>query len=265
MVETPAKLQGSQMPDALSPIAIASIIFACTFTAALFGSVLHRKLPDHHLNEDSKDVVKLVMGLVATLAALVLGLLIASTKSSFDKQSAELQQVSAAVMELDALLIHFGPDAREARQRLHSAVSAASEKISAKDDVRLGLTASHDTNACFDSIQNLSSNTESQRFIQKRALEISATLHQTPTLTADQDGSSIPLPFLIILVFWISVLFLGFGLLAKGNATITVALLIGALSVASGIFLILELDEPYDGLIRISNAPLRNALAQINQ
>ena len=68
-----------------------------------------------------------------------------------------------------------------------------------------------------------------------------------------------------MLVFWVSVLFLGFGLFARFNATVTVALLVGALSVAGAIFLILELSEPYHGLMRISDEPLRNAMAQIDQ
>ena len=79
----------------------------------------------------------------------------------------------------------------------------------------------------------------------------------------EQMGSSIPWPFLAVLVFWVSMLFLGFGLFARLNTTVVVAFLIGALS--SSIFLILEMNQPYSGLMRISNAPLRNALAQIGR
>lgn len=154
------------MPETLSPVVVASIIFACTFAAALFGMVLHRTLPDHHLNDESKEVEKLVMGLIATLAALVLGLLIASAKSSFDRQSAELRQVSATVLELDGLLAHFGPAAIEARQRLHSAVAAAAKKIWLDDNGRLGSTGEQgEANTFFDSIQNLLPNNDAQRFI----------------------------------------------------------------------------------------------------
>jgi hypothetical protein len=255
-----------EMPETLSPVVVASIIFGCTFAAALFGMVLHRTLPDHHLNDESKEVMKLVMGLIATMAALVLGLLIASAKNTFDKQSAELRQVSATVVELDGLLAHFGPGASEARQRLHSAVAAAAKKIWEDDKVRLGPADNHgEANTFFDSIQNLSPNNDAQRFIQKRALEISTSLRQTRALMIERVGSSIPWPFLMVLVFWLSVLFSGFGLFATVNATVVVALLIGAVSVSSGIFLILELDQPYAGLIRVSDAPLRHALAKFNQ
>ena len=259
-------LKGSEVYKSLSTASVASIIFACTFAAALLGMLLRRKLPAPHWNEDSKDVMKLVMGLIATMAALVLALLIASAKSSYDTQDAELQQVSATVIELDGLLAHFGPDAREARRRLQSVVSAAAEEIGSKDEVRLGSPASQvEGKTFFDSIQNLSPNTKSQRFIQKRAFKIGAALRHLRALMISQASiSAIPWPFLTVLVFWISVLFLGFGLFARLNAIVIVTLLMGALSVSSGIYLILELNNPYHGLMRISAAPLRKALAEIN-
>jgi hypothetical protein len=119
--------------------------------------------------------------------------------------------------------------------------------------------------AFFESIARLSPNNDAQRFIQKRALEISASLRQRRALMLEQMGSSIPWPFLAVLAFWTSMLFLGFGLFARLNTTVVVAFLIGALSISSSIFLILEMNQPYSGLMRISDAPLRNALAQIGQ
>jgi hypothetical protein len=257
------------MPLVLAPLAVSLTIFFCTFAAAIAGMVLRKKLPEDHLSEDSKDVIKLVMGLIATMAALVLGLLIASANSSYETQSGELQQVSATIVELDSILAQYGPEANEPRQRLRVAVSAAVDRIWSKDGLRLGQLApsvNHaESAAFFESIAKLSPNSEAQRFIQKRALEISGAIRQTRALMAEQANSSIPWPFLTVLVFWISMLFMGFGLFARANATVIVALLIGALSVSSAIFLILELDHPYIGLMRISGEPLRNALAQIGQ
>lgn len=94
---------------------------------------------------------------------------------------------------------------------------------------------------------------------------IGAELSRTRVLMYEQAGSSIAWPFLVVLVFWLVILFMGFGLFAPANPTVLVALFVGALSVAGAIFLILELDRPYDGLMRLSSAPLRNALAQIGQ
>jgi hypothetical protein len=115
------------------------------------------------------------------------------------------------------------------------------------------------------SIAKLSPTTDTQRFIQKRALEIGGELRHTRALMLEQANSSIAWPFLAVLVYWISMLFVGFGLFARTNATVILALVIEALSVSSAIFLILELNRPYLGLMHISDAPLRNALAQIGR
>ncbi len=257
------------MPELLAPLAITLMVFFSTFAAAVFGMVLRKKMPDDHLSEDSKDVIKLVMGLIATMAALVLGLLIASANSSYETQGGELQQVSATIVELDSILAQYGPEANEPRHRLRVAVSAVADKIWPKDGVQIeNLTpaANHAEAAAFyDSIAQLSPTTEAQRFIQKRALEIGGALRHTRALMLEQANSSISWPFLAVLVYWISMLFVGFGVFARINATVIVALLIGALSVSSAIFLILELNHPYVGLMRISGTPLRNALAQIGQ
>jgi membrane-bound ClpP family serine protease len=257
------------MLEVLNSLTVSLMIFVCTFAAAILGMVLHGKLPDSQLTEDSKDVIKLVMGLIATMAALVLGLLIASAKSSYDTQRSEVQQASASIVELDTILAHYGPEASESRQKLREVVAAAAENLWPRGGVlplRPGPPVKLAESATFyESIANLSPRTEAQRFIQNRALATSASVRQMRPLMLEQMGSSIPWPFLAVLIFWISMLFLGFGLFARFNATVVVAFLIGALSVSSSIFLILEMNQPYRGLMRLSDAPLRTALDQIGQ
>ncbi len=256
------------MPQSLTPLALALVIFACTFAAALLGMALRKRLPDDHLTENSKDVIQLIMGLVATMAALVLGLLIASANSSYQTESDEVQRASASIVELGSLLAHYGPEASESRQRLHEAVTAAAGKIWRTDASKPKKPGPGgvppEASAFYESIARLAPGTEAQRFIQKRALEIGSSLRQTRALLAEQMGSSLPWPFLTVLVVWISMLFLGFGLFARANTTVIAAFLTGALSVSSAIFLILELNEPFGGLMAISDAPFRNALATIS-
>jgi hypothetical protein len=260
--------QGPNMPQSLIPLAVSSAIFVCTFAAALLGMALRRRLPDDHLSEDSKDVIQLIMGLIATMAALVLGLLIASANGSYQTESDEVQRASASIVELGALLAHYGPEASDAHKRLHQAVTAAATKIWRKDPSKpkepgpAGVPA--EGSNFYESIARLSPSTEAQRFIQKRALEIGSSLRQTRALLAEQTASSLPWPFVAVLVVWISMLFLGFGLFARANMTVIAAFVTGALSVASAIFLILELNDPFGGLMSISDAPLRNALATIS-
>jgi hypothetical protein len=253
----------------MSSLAIASVVFGCSFGAALIGMVLHVKLPDNHLDQDSRDVVKLVMGLIATMSALVLSLLIASANSSYDRQSGELKTLSANILLLDRTLKFYGPDAKEARDGLRDAIRQTHDRIWSPAGVRpknLDSRATRNSvNANIEQLLRLSPKTDAERMMQSRAVQESESITQSRLAMFEQLDSSISWPFLTVLVFWICMLFLGFGLFARFNPTVTVALVVGALSVAGAIFLILELSEPYRGLMRISDEPLRNAIDQIDQ
>ena len=253
----------------MSSLAIASLVFGCSFGAAVIGMVLHVKLPDRHLDQDSRDVVKLVMGLIATMSALVLSLLIASANSSYDRQSSELKVLSANVLLLDRTLKFYGPGAKEARDGLRDAIRQTHDRIWSPDGVRpenLDSRATRNSvNASIEQLLRLSPKTDAERMMQSRAVQESESITQSRLAMFEQLGSSISWPFLTVLVFWICVLFVGFGLFARFNPTVTVALVVGALSVAGAIFLILELSEPYRGLMRISDEPLRNVIGQIDQ
>jgi hypothetical protein len=219
MSEAPSFVQdqGLDMLELPNSLAVSMIIFFFTFAAAISGMVLAKKLPEDHLNEVSRDVIKLVMGLIATMAALVLGLLIASANSSYQTQSNELQQTAASIIELDGVLAHYGPEASESRQRLRDAVAAAANTLWPKDGVLPQKQVKHKLaeSAFYDSIANPSPHTNVQHFIQNRALATSASLRQMRALMLEQMAGSIPWPFLAVLIFWISMLFLGFGLSAR--------------------------------------------------
>ena len=251
----------------MSPLMMSCIIFGVVFAGALLGVFLHQGLPEHHLADNSKGIVQLVMGLIATMSALVLGLLIASAKSAYDTQSRELVQLSAQIIQCDRILSLYGPEALEARQRFRTAVERGIDRIWPSDrpqSANLALEGNAKVSADFVTfIANLDPHTNAQRFAQSRALEIAADISRTRVLMFEESGSSIPLPFLVVLVFWLVIIFTAFGLFAPANPTVIAALLVGAASVAGALFLILELDRPYEGLMRLSGAPLRAALAQI--
>jgi hypothetical protein len=253
----------------MSSFAIASVVFGCSFGAALVGMVLHVKLPDRHLDAESRDVVKLAMGLIATMAALVLSLLIASANTSYDRQISQLKALSASIILLDRTLEFYGPGAKVARDGLRDVVRQTHDRIWSSEGVRPENLNSAETRssvkANIEQLQKLSPKTDEERMIQSRAIQESEDISQTRLLMFEELGGSISWPFLTVLVFWIGMLFLGFGLFARFNATVTVALLVAALSVAGAILLILELSDPYHGLMRISDEPLRNAMAQMDR
>jgi hypothetical protein len=251
----------------MSSPAVAAVVFGCTFFGALAGLFLHARLPQHHLDSDSKDVIKLVMGLIATMAALVLGLLISSAHRSYDAQEAEVQQIGVHLFQLDRALERFGPEASDARRLLYRIVVAEVELASTHDGAGVmtdkPFQAQKEAAVLFDKITGLAPKTEAQRFIQGQALQLLSGLADTRLLLNEQARASISWPFLVVLVFWLTVLFVGFGLFSRFNATIVAAFIVGAVSVAGAIFLILEMNRPYTGMMQISIAPIRNALTQM--
>jgi hypothetical protein len=251
----------------VSPINIGWTVFACVFGGALIGMALRRVLPEHHLSADSKDVIKMGTGLTATMAALVLALLIASAKSSYDAQRNELTQFSADIILIDRGLAHYGPETKGARDLLRNYAGQMLDQLWRKSDA--STTAIESTNVLgakfYDNIEELSPQNEVQRSIKVQAQKMTLDLAQTRWLLFEQGGTSIPMPFLVLLVFWVTIIFLSFGLFAPPNATVIAMLLLCALSVSGAIFLILELDRPFAGLIEISDAPLRNAIAHLGK
>jgi len=251
----------------MSSIAISSIVFACAFGGALVGTSLQAALPKHHLTAESKGVVNAGMGLVATLAALVLGLLIASAKNSYDAQSTELTELSAKVVFLDRVLAHYGPEAKEAREVLRSSVVRVLDQMWSKD--RTGPSQLEPTSAggevLADKIQELSPKNDTQRSLQAQSMSIVMAIGQTRWLMYEQRVTSISMPLLIVLTFWITALFISFGLFAPLNGTTVASLFVSALSVSGAILLILEMYTPYGGLIEVSSVPLRAALAQLGK
>ena len=242
----------------------ALIVFGCLVGAVLLGRTLRRVLPEEHLTADSRDTIKLAMGLVATMAALVLGLLVSSAKGSYDAERSEVIQMAAKVAFLDRVLAVYGPGAAEARTRFHEAVEEAVIAIWPREASGSAHLAPNPKagNAVYAAVQDLSPQDDTQRKLKDQATIVAIDLAQLRSLLAAQSVPSISTPMLIILVSWLVVIFFGFSVLAPPNPTVIFALMISALAVSGAIFLILELDQPFDGVIRISSEPMLNALHQ---
>jgi len=252
----------------MGALAIAAIIFVLTFGGALLGIFLRGVLPGHQFGDDSKDAVRLGMGLVATMAALVLGLLVASAKGSYDTQRNGLDDIAATLLLLDHTLAEYGPDATKARTTLRQVVTAALARVWPQDASQtptLGEVAVMPAaRTLYDEIQGLAPENDLQRTLQSKALDVAASLAKARwLLAAQQESGAIPMPFLVVLTFWLSVLFVSFGLFAPPNVTVIVTLLLSAASIAGAIFLTLELADPFQGLIQVPSGPLRDALAHL--
>jgi hypothetical protein len=219
------------------------------------------------MSSDSKDTVRIGMGLVATMAALVLGLLISSAKGFYDSQSDEVMQISARVILLDRLLAHYGPETGGVRAELRGLVADSIDRIWPKESTRGSKLGAPSTaaEAVLVQIEALMPKDDGKRAIQSQAASMAVSLAQTRWLMFEQGTSSVSGPMIAILVFWLAAIFISFGLFAPRNAAVIASMFVAALSVSGAIFLILEMYSPFGGLIGISSTPLRAALLQLGQ
>ena len=248
----------------------AAIVFASVFGGTLLGMLLRGILPAHHLSDESRDVVRLGTGLVATMAALVLGLLVASAKGAYDTQKDGLDKITANLTLLDTTLAQYGPETKEARAILRGTVGSAITRLWPADSSREATLGEAETTAggksFYAEVLSLTPANETQRMLQAQALTIATELARARLLlVAQQETARISGVFLVVLVSWLVALFVSFGLFAPRNTTVMAALLISAFSVSGAIFLILELDEPFAGVIQISSAPIRDAFTHLGE
>lgn len=248
---------------------ISLIIFAGVFGGAILGLFLRTALPGHHLGSDAKEAVKLGAGLVATLTALVLGLLISSSKGSFDATSTMITQSGAKILLMDRVLASYGPEAQEIRGLLKNFLHA--RVIKAWPEAFKKLPKADVSGKAVDleevrvALWDLAPKSDLQRALQTQALAISNDLSQLRWLLFEQLQTSLPPMFLGVLLFWAAILFTCFGLLAPRNGTIIAVFLVCAISVAGAIFLILEMEKPLTGAMKISGVPMVKTLERLGE
>ncbi len=252
----------------MRPLLISVIVFACVLGGTFLGTLLRNTLPEHHLSNHTKDVVRLGTGLIGTIAALVLGLVIASASGTYQSRSSQIQQLTANVVLLDRTLAQYGAETDLARNLLRRAVSTIVDRIWSENGVVVGKDEPFDASAAglslYDEILKLSPRSDAQRSLQARAINTVNTVAQTRLLLFAGAGAAIPMPFLVVVIFWLAIIFASFSLFAETNATTVVALCTFALSASAAIFPILEPSQPFAGLMAISGGPLRNALAALS-
>ncbi|MFL5338909.1 MAG: hypothetical protein ACJ8F7_01980 [Gemmataceae bacterium] len=254
----------------MSSLAISCIVFACVLGGTILGMLLRAVLHEKHLSAESKDLIKLGMGLIATMTALVLGLLVASAKGTFDTQRNGLAQMSGNVIFLDRTLARYGPEASDAREMLRASVADMLQRTWPGENPEGGPAQAKTATegryeGLYDKIEELSPKNDTQRALQAQAIKTATDIGQARWVLFAQKGSSIPTPFLVVMVAWLALLFASFSLFAPPKPMVVVTLLICALAVSSAIFLILELDRPFDGMIQVPSAPLRAALTQLGR
>jgi hypothetical protein len=249
----------------MEPFAIGIVAFLVVFGAALFGILARNRLPEHHLTPESRDAIKLATAIIGTLSALALGLLIASAKRSFDDAGAELRATAARILLLDRVLAHYGPETAEMRASLHRLLEHRRAEIDSGTLNSASLNDGLDIEPIQDRLRDLIPKTDAERWLQARALQLSGQVAETRWLRPETEAGGFPGVFVVFIIFWLALLFASFGLLAPGNATVIGFLLVSAISVAGALVLIIDMDHPYLGYIRVSDMPLRLALERLGK
>ena len=243
---------------------VAVFAFAGILGMTLLGMRLHSSLPGHQLNPETKETVRLGMGLVATMTALLLGLLIATAKGSYDAQRSQVIQMAGKISYLERVLSLYGPETAEIRPLLRASTEGMVQKLwSDRSSPAAPVDTVAAAQALYSSIHKLAPQNDEQRALKDQALDTVIDIAKTRWLLVAQSDTSIPKTLLIMVVVWLAIIFLSFGLFAPTNKTVVVTMIIVSLLVSSALFLILELDRPFDGVIQVSSAPMRNALGNL--
>ena len=249
----------------MSALFVSLVTLAFVFGGALLGMRFRNALPDDDINGEVRDVIKLSTGFIATMAALVLGLLTTSAKGTYDTKNAQVRQVAANAIFIDLELERYGSEAQNLRSMLREAIPPLIAQIwSEGHSTKLSAySVTAKEREFIKALQQLQPDNDSKKTLQAQVLSTSAILAQARLSLFTESNDEIPTPFLVILVAWLTIIFTGFGLLVRPKWIVTVTFFVGSLSVASAIFLILEMGQPFAGVMQISSEVLRHALAPL--
>jgi hypothetical protein len=244
---------------------VASIL---TFTAIVFGVLvgvwLSRYLPEQHLSSESRTAVSVSMAVVGTLSALVMSLLISSSNASFSARADAVNVLAIDIIRLDRALHQYGPAANHIRELLQRYAQTKTQRL---DDGGTKTGLDLPSLAIFEDLSTqviqLQPGTDREREVRQQAIKLLDEISNARWLLVEKSASSLPTPFLTVLIFWLAILFGSFGLFAPPNATVLTAMLLCGLAIAGGVFVILDLATLTEGIIRVSVDPMKSAIKEI--
>jgi hypothetical protein len=242
--------------------------FVAMFGGALIGLFTARALPGHHLSSESATVVKLSAAIVVSLTSLVLALMLSSANSSFSVNAGIVKKLSSDLIHLDHMLRTYGPQANEARATLRAYATKKNEELFPASEGPS--TSNRETadllDALLDSILSLSPTDQRHTALISQALTVTNNIYNERWLLWANPGTTVPLQFLFVLIFWLFLIFLSFGLFAPVNATVVTSFLLCSLAVTGSILMILELGDPmHHSWLQVSSEPMRLALLEIGR
>jgi hypothetical protein len=252
----------------LTSILITMAVAILTFGSGLLGLYLQKRLPQTHLSGGSKDMILAVIGLLTLLLALVLGTLVGNTYAFFAMQKSELETMASRALLVDQALVQAGPDAKPVRDLMKQALTQSYDLFwrgADADPTQLKVDAALNRwRPVGYALSALDPKTPAQKDALAEAKANFALMEQTRLLMSLQLSSPVPWSLVTSVILWSMFLFCGFGILSGTNPTTIVALAFGAISVASAMFLILDLTQPYSGLFRVPPSAIQQTLDAID-
>jgi hypothetical protein len=252
-----------------NPFVLTLIVFVCVFSSAVAGVIASRFWPQTHLDERSKDIVKLGIGIVGTMTVLVLSLMLNSVKTSFDTTDRDLRQFATNIIVLDRSIKRYGPEAEPARAALRQYTRGAMQELwpaGTDSNIRVEtLSSGHLLDKIQDVIDQLQPGTARQSRDLSLILDHFDDLIHSRWVFVNDSTGSVQRPFVVIVIGWLMIIFGSFGLYAPRNGTVVLMLGLSAISLGGAIYLICDLESPFGGIVKISQVPMRNALIHQNQ
>jgi len=251
----------------MSPETFALVIGLVIFAGGAFGLILQRVLPETFTTSGPRDMIGAVVGLLTLLSALVMGLLIWTAYGVYAGQNLAIQTLAAKVLQYDLALADYGPEAKDLRLQARHALAGTIEEVWNADENDREFAA-HNFAAAIQSLRNrgealdnLTPATDQQKQALAAAKAMDDSIGQSRLQMSFALTSAVSYPLILIVAGWATILFCGFGLMSKGHAMSLVCVFVGAVAVASAVYLILDLSSPYSGLFRASPEPLEQVLA----
>jgi hypothetical protein len=237
------------------------VALGCMVCGVQLGNFLRRASPEHHRSGDSRDAIRSGAAVIGTLAALVLGLMVSSASKNFDAVNGGLTENAASYIDLDRILAQYGTDSQSTRNLLRQGVEAEIDRLwPAEGDDVPSMVYSPELEAVAGSIRDLKPQSESQQILKPRALQVLGDALKQRWLVVAHGHSYVPTVFVVIVVFWFTVLFAVFALLSPSNVTANSFMTFCTIAVAGGVFLVLDMSLPFEGLIRVNPAPMETVL-----
>ena len=239
------------------------LVFAILAASALLSLWLYPQLPERYRSAETTSNLRLGMGVIATITAVVLGLLINSVNGHFDLANRDVQALGADLIVLDRTLRFRGPDAAHARDllaRYTDRVVEGTFPSSGQAPIVDDRVAEDLLDQTEQAILSLQPDPRQPDFKEQALTQVRNIVRRRQTLIAE-SGSVVSPPIVVAVTLWLMLVFASFGYNAPRNGMMVIILLVCAASVASAIFLILEIDRPISGLIIVSSDPIQHALS----